>query len=723
MNKLYTSAFALLLAFRIPSESAEALTLMAGQPLERDLGAGESQDFTLVVDPGQQVRARVTQFGLQLVARLFDAEGQLLKIDGPTASSRDGEEIFLELKMPGRYRLNLSPVADSSPGRYRVEIAEITDNKVVQGWLELQEKERQRAVAWLQKRASPLKTIEPGQDFEDLQPFADLVGNARVVSLGEATHGTHEFFRLRHRLFEFLVERKGFTIFSIETNMSEAYDIDRYVVTGEGDPRSVLAGTYCWTWNTEEILDLVMWMRAYNADPNHKRKLRFYGFDMQYAPRAVKMIRQYLAKVDPAAAAGLSSLRPLALPHFLSDLSIEEKQVLVTDVDALARQMDENRTAYVGRSDPKTWAVIRHQVELLHQNLTLSLSKGDNCVFARDAAMAENLKWILDHEGPRAKMVVWAHNGHVMRKKSHMGGFLQDALGKDLRTFGFAFNQGGFQAVKRSFTGPHPGLQGLSVAPARKDSLDAVLAETGQKLALFNFHDRPATSDGSTWFDKPRASRQIGAVMFEGRSLYSEEKAWETYDGLFFVESTTRARPLEDYRVPPEPAPLAKPTNLDFDLGKPGEWPAPWRIVGRSDRYGYRAEISTARTQFGSCCLHLYRQPDVHIGELGCNFLQIIDAAPLRGQRLRFSASARFQQDEADDQAHLFMLISGPSSRLKTRSKRLAERSSWQDYELELEIPPEATSLTIGLHYTGNGDVWLDHLRLEEVTWQARLAP
>jgi len=644
MNKLYTSALTLFLLFRFPTESAEGLELMAGRPLERDLGAGESQDFSLVVDPGQHLRARVTQFGLQLVARLFDAEGQLIKIDGPTASSRDGEEIILQIKMPGRYRLNLSPVAGSGSGRYRVEIIEIPDNRVVEGWLELQEKERRRAVAWLKERAIPLETSEPGQGFEDLLPFGDMVGGARVVTLGEATHGTHEFFRLRHRLFEFLVEKLGFTIFAIETNMSEAYDIDQYVLTGEGDPRSVLAGTYCWTWNTEEILDLVMWMRAYNADPQHARKLRFYGFDMQYAPRAVKMIRRYLALVDPAAADKLAVLRPLTLPFFLTDLRIEEKQALATAVDILGGQMTKRRAAYVARSDAATWAVIRHQVELLRQYLVLSLSKGDHYALARDTAMAANLKWILDHEGPEAKMVVWAHNSHVMRLKGHMGGYLRNALGSDLRTFGFVFNQGGFQAVPRSFTEPHQGLQGLSLAPARKDSLDAVLAETGHRLACFDLRDRPAISGGSTWFDKARASRSIGAVMFEGRSLYLEDKAWEIYDGLFFVESTTRARPLQDYLVPPEPDPLPHPTNLTFDQGEPGEWPVHWRIVGRSDRYGYRAEISTARTRLGSCCLHLYRQPGVHIGELGCTFLQIVDAVPMRGQRLRFSALARFLQ-------------------------------------------------------------------------------
>ena len=117
---------------------------------------------------------------------------------------------------------------------------------------------------WLRRRAIPLKTAEAGNGFEDLEPLKAAVGEARIVALGEATHGTREFFQLKHRMFEFLVEEMGFRIFAIEANWTEALRVNDYLLRGEGDPSQTLAGLYFWVWNTKEVLALIEWMRSYN---------------------------------------------------------------------------------------------------------------------------------------------------------------------------------------------------------------------------------------------------------------------------------------------------------------------------------------------------------------------------------------------------------------------------------------------------------------------------
>src|SRR5438045_4208147 len=118
---------------------------------------------------------------------------------------------------------------------------------------------------WIAEHAIRLQTPEAGHGFADMESLKKVVGNARIVSLGEATHGTHEFFQLKHRMLEFLATEMGFTIFSIEANMPEAYRLNDYVLTGKGDPAELLRGMYFWTWNTEEVLDMIQWMRQYNA--------------------------------------------------------------------------------------------------------------------------------------------------------------------------------------------------------------------------------------------------------------------------------------------------------------------------------------------------------------------------------------------------------------------------------------------------------------------------
>ena len=118
---------------------------------------------------------------------------------------------------------------------------------------------------WIRANAVRLNIVEARNGFADMEPLRRIIGDARIVSLGEATHGTREFFQLKHRMLEFLATQMGFTIFSIEANMPEAYRLNDYVLNGTGDPAQLLRGMYFWTWNTEEVLDMIHWMREFNA--------------------------------------------------------------------------------------------------------------------------------------------------------------------------------------------------------------------------------------------------------------------------------------------------------------------------------------------------------------------------------------------------------------------------------------------------------------------------
>jgi len=107
--------------------------------------------------------------------------------------------------------------------------------------------ENKAVVEWVGAHAVRLQTPEAGHGFADMQPLKKMIGDARIVSLGEATHGSREFFQLKHRMLEFLATEMGFTIFSIEANMPEAYRLNDYVLTGRGDPAKLIKGMYFWT--------------------------------------------------------------------------------------------------------------------------------------------------------------------------------------------------------------------------------------------------------------------------------------------------------------------------------------------------------------------------------------------------------------------------------------------------------------------------------------------
>ena len=133
--------------------------------------------------------------------------------------------------------------------------------------------------AWLENAALPLESTSPKSGLDDLRQLQSTIGNAHIVAMGEATHGTREFFQLKHRMLEFLVEKMGFTAFGIEANWPESLAVNDYVLNGNGDPAQALAGLYFWTWNTEEVLDL-----NFHVGYHHSQHL-FVDINSRYSVR------------------------------------------------------------------------------------------------------------------------------------------------------------------------------------------------------------------------------------------------------------------------------------------------------------------------------------------------------------------------------------------------------------------------------------------------------
>lgn len=141
-------------------------------------------------------------------------------------------------------------------------------------------------VDWIKSNALTYKFVGPNTGLTELEGLRDMIGDARIVALGEPTHGTAECFQTKNKIIEYLTKEMGFSIFSIEANMTEAQRLTPYVLTGSGDPYQLISGMYFWTWNTEEVHQMVEWMRVYNEDMidrmKHWPRLQFTGFDMQF---------------------------------------------------------------------------------------------------------------------------------------------------------------------------------------------------------------------------------------------------------------------------------------------------------------------------------------------------------------------------------------------------------------------------------------------------------
>ncbi|MGH7731279.1 MAG: erythromycin esterase family protein [Candidatus Eiseniibacteriota bacterium] len=153
-------------------------------------------------------------------------------------------------------------------------------------------------VEWLRKSARPFATCEPGGTDRDLASLRAIVGDARIVALGDVSGGTHEFLQMKRRIVEYLATHMGFTLFAIEANMPEAYRVNEYVLTGRGDSKAQIAGTRGWR-NAREFLDFIEWMREFNR--SGRGRTQFLGFDMRTpTDSAAAVVTRFVARAEPA---------------------------------------------------------------------------------------------------------------------------------------------------------------------------------------------------------------------------------------------------------------------------------------------------------------------------------------------------------------------------------------------------------------------------------------
>jgi erythromycin esterase len=404
----------------------------------------------------------------------------------------------------------------------------------------------------LRRHAIQLTTVEAGQGSADLQLLKPVIGSARIVAMGEATHGTREFFKLKHRLLEFLVTEMAFTTFAIEANWPESLIVNDFVLHGQGDAARALAGLRFWTWNTEEVLDLILWMRQYNLHKDDKNKVTFAGFDAQFTARAAVTVKGYLTKVDPTFAAEISSRLALFEQECRDYSTVSGADVIALRSTAqdVAERLETEEPNYVARSTVQEWRLACQHARILRQ-VDAQRRAGDDDrtrYMIRDRAMAKNVAWILANERPRAKMLVWAHNAHVARDPRgifdgaviSMGMHLARRFDPELVVVGFAFGEGAFQAVVKEGGNKRP-IREVTIGPAPDVTLEAVLARTG--ISVFMLDLRHVDDEVAQWLQAPQITREIGAFFEDPEDMCHTIVPAARYDVLTFIARSTRARP------------------------------------------------------------------------------------------------------------------------------------------------------------------------------------
>jgi len=582
--------------------------------------------------------------------------------------------------------------------------------------------------AWIRGNAIPLRSVVAGSGFTDLQPLKALLGKATVVGLGEATHGTKEFFQLKHRMLEFLVEEMGFRVFAIEANLPEAYAVDEYIRTGQGDPAKALYGLQFWTWDTREVLDMILWMRAYNADPLHTRKLRFYGVDMQYHRAALIQAEAWLKEILSEEAQQLdgiakriatrqeqgesrtgSLVQGLAVAAGFNEPPSRDWLAIAKDLDTLILRLETRKAALSAAGNGDRFARGCQHLRVLSQFARLEADPKQT-FRVRDEAMAANLRWIQEVESG-AKIVLWAHNAHVSATSRvstgapSMGWHLRQALGEAYLPIGFAFREGGFQAQNADLA--ERGLKVFDATPPEEASLDAALATSGHSALALDLRAIPP-GPVRDWFLAPQGTLDCGAtyrVPADPRIYVPRLAPSARFDALLFVNRTSAAEPL------PLTVATQPPANLDFELGEPGQAPTGWRVSGGP---GYGAQVvEDAKT--GSRCLKITFKGDLK-ARPPFSAAQHLDAGPFQGRKLRVSAWVR-AKGGSGFRAGLRAQVSRERGRslVVDTTGRQAVGDAWTPVVAEFPVAADAKILSISCFVQGVEVAYFDGVRIEPV--------
>lgn len=381
---------------------------------------------------------------------------------------------------------------------------------------------------YLKKFIYPLQSVEPGYpETSDLKILDRLIGDSKIVALGEVSHGSGEIYKMKDRVLRYLAAHKNFSIFSLEASMPESYMMNEYTMNGKGDPKIFLDKMGFWTWQTEEMLSIINWIKKYNETALHK--VQFAGFDMLYTGGAAEEIKKICT------AGSISQNEAVQLSEILAqgngkpgknDITGSEKATLKTLLEKLKISSQS-----IKDQKEKNWFL--QNLRIIEQNIDKSAAK-------RDLYMAQNIEWIIS-QNPDAGMIVSAHNGHISSHRAKMGEYLRRDLKNDYVTFGFAFYSGSYTAFERKskVTGPFPAQTAYEgTAEHLLNSLDIPIFILDLKSL------RKENNDAAKWITKDEIKfRRTGSTVVPEE--FKETNISADFDYLIFIKESTHSRLLE----------------------------------------------------------------------------------------------------------------------------------------------------------------------------------
>ena len=404
----------------------------------------------------------------------------------------------------------------------------------------------------------------------DYDPLFDLIGEARVVLLGEASHGTHDFYHHRAQITERLIKEKGFTAVAVEADWPDAYRVNRYVRDASDDAFAVEALSDfrrfpTWMWRNADVVEFIEWLREHNdALPAGSTKTGFYGLDLYSLHASMEAVLRYLEKVDPEAAKRARA-RYACFDHFGKDTQVYG---FLTGTGATKSCQDEvvselvelrRRAAEFARRDglvveeafyAEQNARLVKNAEEYYRSMFLEEISSWNL---RDRHMAETLEALIAHlnrADGHAKIVVWAHNSHVgdarvtemgQRGELNIGQLARERYNRDAVLVGFTTNHGTVTAAS-DWDAP---AERKRVRPALPGSYEALFHNAEVDRFLLTWRAGDAVTEGLRETLLERAIGVIYRPETERISHYFWTRLPSQFDAVLHFDETRAVEPLE----------------------------------------------------------------------------------------------------------------------------------------------------------------------------------
>jgi protein-L-isoaspartate(D-aspartate) O-methyltransferase len=398
-------------------------------------------------------------------------------------------------------------------------------------------------------------------DSANLEPMLRRIGDARVVLVGESTHGTSEFYRMRERISRELIGKKGFSFVAIEGDWPDAARIDHYVRHSKVPPSewTAFARFPIWMWRNREVREFVDWLRSRNADFKPSDRVAFHGLDLYSLYNSIRSVLEYLDRVDPEAAA-VARRRYGCLTPWQSDPSVYgqatlsgQYQTCEREVTSMLTDLMHKRRAYAEHDGERFLDAVQNarlvaNAERYYRTMYYGSRSSWNL---RDSHMFETLKNLLTFHGPQSKGIVWAHNSHVgdsaatemsARDEYNIGHLCRQEFGDASYSIGFGTNSG---TVAAASNWDEP-MEVKTVRPGLAGSYERLCHQTGDPRFLLPLRGLGTTAPLAGLL-QPRLERAIGVIYrpeTELQSHYFEAILPRQFDEFVWFDETSAVTPL-----------------------------------------------------------------------------------------------------------------------------------------------------------------------------------